>query len=45
MKDNQSQKGFSQLINRIVISRIVWANGCEVKLGIDLHARDGALCV
>ena len=40
MKSNQSQKNFSKLINRIVS-----ANGRQVKLGIDLHARDGVVCV
>jgi hypothetical protein len=40
MKDNQSQKNFSKLIYQIVS-----ANGRPVKLGIDLYARDGVVCV
>ncbi len=35
-----SKKTFSKLINRIVS-----AHGRQVKLGIDLHARDGVVCV
>lgn len=38
--NKQSKKDFSKLINRIVSG-----NGRVVKLGIDLHARDGVVCM
>jgi transposase len=37
---NQSKNSFSKLINGIVS-----AHGRQVKLGIDLHARDGVVCL
>jgi transposase len=37
---NQIEKSFSKMVQRIVS-----AGGQQVKLGIDLHARDGVVCV